>query len=261
MQIGPSFTRSTRGFTLIELLVVIAIIAILASILFPVFARARENARRASCQSNLKQMNLGLTQYTQDYDERHPPYSDSAPAGSRIGWSQRIQPYLKSTQLLQCPSESDAPGTNPDPYLDTEFTDYAYNLWVGGYDRVGSSTGSGFLGAGLSNSVFTQPSLTVLLTDYNPNVSYAYVTGDRAAANGTCGGYSFPLATGAGIALLPNALRHFDGVNFAFADGHVKWYKGRRSPATTLQGYIESAYSACTPGSISGNNPTFNPAP
>src|SRR5690349_12144108 len=64
--------RSARGFTLIELLVVIAIIALLAAILFPVFARARENARRASCQSNLKQIGLGFHQYTQDYDDRLP---------------------------------------------------------------------------------------------------------------------------------------------------------------------------------------------
>ena len=95
--------RSPRkGFTLIELLVVIAIIAILAAILFPVFARARENARRASCQSNLKQVGLGIMQYTQDYDERYP---QRANAGGN--WQQFIQPYVKSTQLFKCPSNTD----------------------------------------------------------------------------------------------------------------------------------------------------------
>jgi prepilin-type N-terminal cleavage/methylation domain-containing protein/prepilin-type processing-associated H-X9-DG protein len=96
-----------RGFTLIELLVVIAIIAILAAILFPVFARARENARRSSCQSNLKQIGLGMTQYTQDYDEKLPPIGTSSPAntaGAYGSWAQRIQPYIKSTQLFACPS-------------------------------------------------------------------------------------------------------------------------------------------------------------
>ena len=72
-----SRARSEKGFTLIELLVVIAIIAILAAILFPVFARARENARRASCQSNLKQIGLGILQYTQDYGRRFPPLSET----------------------------------------------------------------------------------------------------------------------------------------------------------------------------------------
>jgi prepilin-type N-terminal cleavage/methylation domain-containing protein/prepilin-type processing-associated H-X9-DG protein len=99
-----------KGFTLIELLVVIAIIAILAAILFPVFARARENARRASCSSNLKQIGLGLAQYTQDYDERYPqiyPASATSPccdAKRPGGWTQLIQPYVKSTQLFACPS-------------------------------------------------------------------------------------------------------------------------------------------------------------
>ena len=88
-----------RGFTLIELLVVIAIIAILAAILFPVFGRARENARRASCQSNLKQIGLGVMQYVQDYDSRLPLRG----AGG-INWAQRLQPYAKSTQLFKCPS-------------------------------------------------------------------------------------------------------------------------------------------------------------
>ena len=99
-----SSLRSTKkAFTLIELLVVIAIIAILAAILFPVFARARENARRSSCQSNLKQIGLGLLQYVQDYDERfmlHGPDS----GGPR--WRQMVQPYVKSIQVFKCPSNT-----------------------------------------------------------------------------------------------------------------------------------------------------------
>ncbi len=102
-------TRLHQAFTLIELLVVIAIIAILAAILFPVFGRARENARRSSCQSNLKQLGLGIMMYVQDYDERYPfrifgtgsTYNTNEPAYS---WRQAIQPYVKSTQVATCPS-------------------------------------------------------------------------------------------------------------------------------------------------------------
>jgi prepilin-type N-terminal cleavage/methylation domain-containing protein/prepilin-type processing-associated H-X9-DG protein len=106
--------RGTRSaFTLIELLVVIAIIAILAAILFPVFGRARENARRSSCQSNLKQIGLGIVQYTQDYDERMPASGymtkrlegASDPNLERFGsWQQTIFPYVKSRQVFACPS-------------------------------------------------------------------------------------------------------------------------------------------------------------
>ena len=99
------FTR--QGFTLIELLVVIAIIAILAAILFPVFARARENARRASCQSNLKQMGIGAMQYSQDYDETICPsllndagYTDA----QSPSFVDLLQPYVKSLQIFSCPS-------------------------------------------------------------------------------------------------------------------------------------------------------------
>jgi prepilin-type N-terminal cleavage/methylation domain-containing protein/prepilin-type processing-associated H-X9-DG protein len=97
------------GFTLIELLVVVAIIAILAAILFPVFSRARENARRVSCQSNLKQMGLGLLQYSQDYDEKLV----RAWSGSKTGtdpnsnrWMDATFPYVKSEQIFNCPSDS-----------------------------------------------------------------------------------------------------------------------------------------------------------
>lgn len=133
---NQKYTDARRaGFTLIELLVVIAIIAILASILFPVFARARENARRSSCQSNLKQIGLGIMQYVQDYDSRMPPVQsrycipqnqlvmgpvtergdDTWPAAGctgdgsgyyRPGWAEATLPYTKSTQILVCPSDA-----------------------------------------------------------------------------------------------------------------------------------------------------------
>ncbi len=112
-QIFSSHNKTCSAFTLIELLVVIAIIAILAAILFPVFARARENARRSSCQSNRKQIGLGVFQYIQDYDEKFPPAIGLGSAtgtqaggnGRPVGWADASQPYLKSTQIYQCPSE------------------------------------------------------------------------------------------------------------------------------------------------------------
>jgi prepilin-type N-terminal cleavage/methylation domain-containing protein/prepilin-type processing-associated H-X9-DG protein len=99
-------SHRNSAFTLIELLVVIAIIAILAAILFPVFARARENARRSSCQSNLKQIGLGVMQYTQDYDETFPPLGTLIPGACRPNYFQIIYPYIKSTQVMQCPSDT-----------------------------------------------------------------------------------------------------------------------------------------------------------
>jgi len=239
--------KSSRGFTLIELLVVIAIIAILAAILFPVFARARENARRASCMSNLKQINLGILQYTQDYDEKYPLYVFQPPGGPNVGWGEIVQPYLKSNQILQCPSDSGSSDSSLAPGVDTEFTDYAYNIRVGGYDGGRKS--------GMSLAAFTQPALTVVLTDYNSNVSYTYTTGDHGTLNGTC-----TTSTCTGTAYLWRGLRHFEGANLAFVDGHVKWYKGHTT-TSDFTGYLDSVYSVGTPGSTSGNNPTFNPSP
>ncbi len=118
--------RSNQGFTLIELLVVIAIIAILAAILFPVFGRARENARRSSCQSNLKQIGLGALQYAQDYDERLL-LSDDGTTGSSTTqpkrWMDFVQPYIKSSQLFTCPS---------DPTQKAEYR-FGHNRYVGSY--------------------------------------------------------------------------------------------------------------------------------
>src|SRR6478672_5411714 len=101
--------RSSRyGFTLIELLVVIAIIALLAAILFPVFARARENARKSSCLNNMKQFGLGIAQYTQDFDETLVPWEGgyALASGTRATFDVLLIPYLKSPQLMQCPSDA-----------------------------------------------------------------------------------------------------------------------------------------------------------
>lgn len=110
------------GFTLIELLVAIAIIAILAAVLLPVFARARENARQNNCASNLKQIGLGLLQYTQDFDEKLPPYfaantyrqNDGTLLATSLdqgGFKTLIQAYVKSDQLFVCPSDTGDPDT------------------------------------------------------------------------------------------------------------------------------------------------------
>src|SRR3954468_5235423 len=94
----------TRGFTLLELLVVIAIIAILAAILFPVFAKARESARRSTCLSNTRQLGTAILMYAQDYDEiLAPPSVGTCQTADSFGWGDLIQPYAKNTGLLQCP--------------------------------------------------------------------------------------------------------------------------------------------------------------
>jgi len=115
-----------RGFTLIELLVVIAIIAILAAILFPVFARAREKARQTSCLSNVKQISLAILMYTGDYDEALPylyvSYSQPPP---RTGLAQLVQPYINNADVNNCPS-SDGTVTEPISYL--EHASYGYNI-------------------------------------------------------------------------------------------------------------------------------------
>lgn len=193
------------GFTLIELLVVIAIIAILAAILFPVFARARENARRASCSSNLKQIGLGILQYTQDYDERFPL---QAAAGFWPG----LKPYVKSDQIYKCPSEN-APSWVV--FGADSMQSYAWN------DKMRVIAGGGQNGvAGAISGVLT-PSQTIMFMDFSAedtprglyNAADMKWAMDNAAAN--------PTAKRQWTALT----RHLEGSNFTFFDGHVKWLR------------------------------------
>lgn len=247
-------TSPARAFTLIELLIVIAIIALLAAILFPVFSRARENARRSSCASNLKQMALGMMQYTQDYDERfvidrYPtsssvvvgtgaPYSGSCSSLStacvRPYWPDLLAPYIKNAQIFNDPSQSNdyfdgctflagpsilAGGTgkaciqNPSP---------ANKPWeyVGPYELAVDT-------AGVPHSYRDgiQYGYAAAFTPLNtPPVALSEVA--YPAEKLMLAEASNFVISAAGTRYCGNLVtRHFDGVNVAFADGHVKWIK------------------------------------
>lgn len=166
-----------NGFTLIELLVVIAIIAILAAILFPVFARARENARRSSCQSNMKQIGLAFMQYTQDYDEKMPVGTVAGatsaceagfPYGSRgFGWAGQLYPYAKSSQLFKCPSDPNRDNANG------VAISYAYNEDIPSTCYIDNTNPRGVYGA---ISKFNAPARTVLLTEFQGGGTAARVS-------------------------------------------------------------------------------------
>lgn len=229
-----------RGFTLIELLVVIAIIAILAAILFPVFARARENARRSSCQSNLKQIGLAAHQYTQDYDGYLvPSIIEFADAQNSQSFYDLLLPYTKSSQLFMCPSNIrlGANFNNPArlvPPLEYYSRNFSYGLNVGG----NTSTAAANRGAIVTNADRCRGPGAVKSANSTYNcsdtplreVSYGEPSlmihaGDSWGDNG---GQNFqwvsPHTGTTGGA--PRAMyRHLETANFLFLDGHVKSYR------------------------------------
>jgi prepilin-type N-terminal cleavage/methylation domain-containing protein/prepilin-type processing-associated H-X9-DG protein len=220
----PSAHKNS-AFTLIELLVVIAIIAILASILFPVFGRARENARRSSCSSNLKQIGLGFMQYIQDYDERFPMSRNGNVPTEQGDWALVLQPYLKSAQIFQCPSETRGPQTG----APTDFYGYS-DYWVN-RRLCGIADTDAWLGR--NQAELNATALICLAGDGssedNNNVT-AFNYGRPSynlyeVGNSNLSGNNRP------------ENRHLDGANYAFADGHVKWMKPGKIANYSVEGY------------------------
>lgn len=207
-----------RGFTLIELLVVIAIIAILAAILVPVFARAREKAQQSSCLANIKQLALAFLQYTQDYDEYMVPaiIQASTPGyvyGTRRYWAEIIEPYLKNRQVLLCPSDSSPWGSGGggaiQPYL---YFSYGYNL---NYLVNESNPNIYVLGmAGRPMTIIQRPAEKVLICD-----------SESCAASGLapCPVWTSDTKGFGDDVAIAGFYRHNGGVNVGYCDGHAKW--------------------------------------
>jgi prepilin-type N-terminal cleavage/methylation domain-containing protein/prepilin-type processing-associated H-X9-DG protein len=202
--------RTKSAFTLIELLVVIAIIAILAAILFPVFGRARENARRSSCQSNLKQIGLGILQYTQDYDEKFPVYqANNIMVGTTLTndvvWHFLVQPYVKSTQLFKCPSN-----TSTGAMQNTGPAGASTNIprsYVGVHEGQAGFGGAGVFTSTSNGTALAQletPATTLMVGENVDREFPVYNFGDDNSHRFT---------------------NHLGTTNFLFADGHVKALK------------------------------------
>jgi prepilin-type N-terminal cleavage/methylation domain-containing protein/prepilin-type processing-associated H-X9-DG protein len=232
-----------KAFTLIELLVVIAIIAILAAILFPVFAQAREKARQISCVSNMKQIGLGIMQYVQDNDEVYPMGCDN---GWTMNWATGVQPYIKSYAVFRCPDDS---GTTASGGVGISYAANGYIDWNGSYNQmlgvIGMDQSWISNGNPLQNdAAVTEPSASIMLAEKHdddaqkhggtgvssssdPSDIFAYPVGNTywdtyGAAD------EIPNGTKAATAAYPNSSNgavtasHNQRADFLFVDGHVK---------------------------------------
>jgi prepilin-type N-terminal cleavage/methylation domain-containing protein/prepilin-type processing-associated H-X9-DG protein len=226
-----------HGFTLIELLVVIAIIAILAAILFPVFARARAKAQQNNCLSNIKELTLANLTYASDYDECFPwvwTTGGCAPAPAEMEWSGSIYPYVKSSQIFACPAGTTIPPVVPicpagqGCYLSP--ADYRENACVGmsgagpGCNNANSQFFPGCPGPALKlENVLNPPQMCMLYANNNAS-SYSYcanpdeggldyVGGDITVSSSYSPTYECPCIE----------TRHNNGGNFSFMDGHASW--------------------------------------
>jgi prepilin-type N-terminal cleavage/methylation domain-containing protein/prepilin-type processing-associated H-X9-DG protein len=229
--------KYTSGFTLIELLVVIAIISILAAILFPVFARVRENARRTSCASNLKQLALGMLMYTQDNDGGLPSYIRDGSAT----WPQLYDPtvaYVKNTQVYRCPSAPASTLAMSDIYGPQ------YGL---PWQNNNTSTNANWV------VMFANSTRTAKI-DVVPDAMRTCLIGETWNTGGPIGGREryWELGYGHSRFRVQTANwdtlrhdRHLEGANYAFVDGHVKWLKTETVDSARQNGAV-----AATPATV-----------
>jgi prepilin-type N-terminal cleavage/methylation domain-containing protein/prepilin-type processing-associated H-X9-DG protein len=252
------------GFTLIELLVVIAIIAILAAILFPVFAKAREKARQITCASNEKQLGLSFVQYTQDYDEHWPVgYSATSPT-SGTGWAGQIYTYTKSAGVYKCPDDSTAANGTYSP------VSYAYNSNFGAGVTNASITASASVvvlaeAEGVTTGVTTFPETTATATSPQSPSGNGLVTGTGGLTAGASY-YTGPIQSQFGTTAIAGFTGaqglHTGGANYLLADGHVKWLAGQKvsggqaSPASTTAATTGDADGTMTLGAGSESTTT-----
>lgn len=235
-----SWSGQRKGFTLIELLVVIAIIAILAAILFPVFAQAREAARKTQCASNLRQLGAATLMYSQDFDEQYPmSFHGTSSSATKLSWPLIIQPYVKNTGIYRCPSQTFNTGNPPGVSFPVN---YAYNYYIGG----NNNPNGGVLNVTLPQ--IAKLADTVMMVDSGTLVQAGLTPQKWAFKFDAAGRYTSWLLVYAGSSLMTTSPnfggphpRHAETTNVLWADGHVKARK------------VETFYTL--PGQTSSNPP------
>lgn len=219
--------RKQAGFTLIELLVVIAIIAILAAILFPVFAKAREKAKTASCQSNLKEIMLAVLMYTNDYDEVTPPSLVSYPGNPEPHFypdrqypAEILQPYIKNERIFFCPGDPNPLKWSYVP--DSWEISYGPNVQLSPLGNQKPWADGGI--CQLRLAALQVPAETVGWCDVRDICSSSTVTwpGFAGPASQWTGDYTYGFGDSVAYA---GVTRHNSGINVGWMDGHVKWQK------------------------------------
>lgn len=269
---NPPGPKTLKAFTLIELLVVIAIISLLAAILFPVFGRARENARRISCLSNMKQLGTGVMMYIQDWDERYPPNShnndngvwkiqtdpampgylylsgNTAPGDHRITWMDIIYPQVKTLSVFRCPSVSDLTHAS-----------YGYQPAYGG--EIGNCQNYLLPAAcppqrvTMKMSQINRPSEVIMITEMN----------STAPSIAPLAYFVQPVHVSWAVHGLNNykpsqAIPHLEGGNQLYADGHAKWLNfGTMNAMKTSYGHWNPITKTCQTTNSAFCDPRWNP--